>query len=422
MRPAVPASTPKSLVLPGGIWRRNFARRAPLQLSMRPLLVAVLVLLAGPPAASACERTPTGDRFASRLVERDLSGSRVQSAIVVCDHRTGRRRALRRAVIRGADTRRPRGSLIGEVAQVGPRLAWTESTASTDRLAVRVVVVDLVRRQVVRRWSEHGRIGYLSYPEVALTSQGDVAWTGIDRLRLSVGGHRPRVVARSAGALGFEDGTTLRWREGDEHLRYLDFRSPPTEGGCPRRGRFRVVASNAAAEVTRAGYTIAVPDEDPDLADDVTVLRACDRATGRDPVVATASVSYPSGTFVSPLALQDRWLLVVKGFTGKGTEGSASTLRTVDVRGERPGVSGSLSLSPSTEIAGPDDRRGIAITERGSPVWETGPDADRLVAITSAGELQRLDEGPLGAIAELRAQGTGVAWTNAGEPRSAEIP
>ncbi|CAA9470486.1 MAG: hypothetical protein AVDCRST_MAG30-65, partial [uncultured Solirubrobacteraceae bacterium] len=83
---------------------------------------------------------------------------------------------------------------------------------------------------------------------------------------------------------------------------------------------------------------------------------------------------------------------------------------------------GSLSLSPSTEIAGPDDRRGIAITERGSPVWETGPDADRLVAITSAGELQRLDEGPPGAIAELRAQGTGVAWTNAGEPRSAEIP
>ena len=383
----------------------------------RSIPIALTALLAAPAAAQACDPLPAG--FAEELTVRNgLHQGRTaeREPTLLCVKAGGRRIVLRRAQFEDPYEGRAHGTVIAAAAAAGRKVAWIETRLTRER---RIVVVRVVRigargrvrplRRIVAARDNSDRQGPA---DVVLTRRGDLAWIApyFDfkvRVVHDPPRRRPRTVAITyADSLWIEDRTTLAWY-GDRGYGFHDLRRP-TPGVCPRRSAYHVVASNDTVVVTEGGY------------EERQVLRACVRATGRDPVIAQADGGFGNGDAVSAVGLDRHWVMLVQStFTRYDPCAGGHTQRPVDAR---PGRRGRATRAPycGGEPSLATSASQTAVTDRGIAAWTVGEgDGRRLLAAAPGGGVTELDRG---AISGLRAQGTAVAWTRDLEPRSAELP
>ena len=147
---------------------------------------------------------------------------------------------------------------------------------------------------------------------------------------------------------------------------------------------------------------------------------ACRRATGRERVLAQADDGVGNGDAVDVAGLEyalgpDRAQLLhplrpVQEVRPAPDRRAQRTARA----GHPPDLVRRRRLAPG----GPSGRE-LAVTSRGIAAWTAEDGARRLLAAAPGGGVTELDRG---AIDGLREQGTAVAWTRDGEPRSAELP
>jgi hypothetical protein len=373
---------------------------------MRTLFLTVLMLLGlgAAPAAADCVRRSGSD--AGVRVQVTRSGDR--SAVQVCDGRTGRVSVLARA--RGR--RGARGTRVAEADAAGRRVAWTVSRTTRGRTSVvlhAAVVGRRGAREVERRVifsgarSVAGRAG-----AVAVTTRGDLAWAGGTSTRLQVAGSAAVAVGTASDVVAFEDDRTLRWEEGETY-RFVDLAPPVVVDGCPRRAHFKPYARSAEILVTRAQYV------DP-LEIYGTVLRVCLRGSGRDLIVdQSAEVSDGAGEFVYVGGLVGRWLVL----THLSGDRYSLTVRVSLVDAATGEVARTASAVDSGVIA-PVGRTPVVVTDRGVPVWVNGVSRASVITIGPDGAFVTLDASTGGPIADLRADGAAVSWTNGGVPHTVE--
>ncbi len=401
---------------------RNTRAGGALVPAMRLVLPLIVVLAVAAPAAeaAACERRADGPRFTAGVARHESSSPDVlRTTAVVCDHRRAKRSLLRRGVMAGPNGR-PRGVVVGDAAAAGRRVAWIEAVTGRAGTRATVVVADartrrVVRRRVALRTRERG---FPQTLEVVISTRGEVAWTvqtefGDDyatRLVLERPGRRPRGVAAGAAGLTLEDDRTLSWVAEIGTIRFLELPGRRPWPGCPQRSRWKPVLATPEMLVTRASYARGA----------IEVVRACWRATGADPVVATA---HDDGSGTAPnlavLGADARWLVFayseVESRYNPGGYCYGPEVFTVDVSAGRR-VRKAVSDVPVCveDFALPGDP--VAVTDSGSPAWVHG---GRLLARGEGGKAVELDRGE---IAGLRAEGNRLHWTNAGVPKTAELP
>jgi hypothetical protein len=328
----------------------------------------------------------------AQLVRRVQPG--VVRTSIVCDG----------VVVRRARFTHGEGRVITAVATAGERIAWGELRRA-DRRWTATVRLRGARGRVVAR--DRRRKPQL---DVVVTTRGETAWMTGGRVFAARPGRKPRVLGRSAfWGLGIEDDRTVRWRSAErDEPRFADLR--PWRGpGCPPRKRYRTEAESPEILVTRAWYGIdAVWD----------VMRICVRATGRDPVRATALNDYGSGTSLRGATIAGPWVVVLTDVRNRYT-GCDRTEIAVLRAGSRSwlGRSGAVlycdgGLLPATPPV---------VTESGAPAW-IARNGERSAVVTTAGySVITLDTAGLNGITNLTADGTAIHWLHDGAPRSADL-
>ena len=385
-------------------------------MSLRIAVVGgLLLLLAAAPAAAAakCTRSATGSPLSARIVtDHPSTGVEPKRAwLVACDRRAGRRRVLRRTKLR---TRRGRDLVALSVA--GRRVAWLEVVVRPSSSVGVVVVADgrTGRRVERRRAFRGGPFRAQGALGVALTTRGELAWntptaTFDLRVVLALPGEPARELARGRlGRVRVEDDGTLVWFD-ELGARTVDLPGRDFGAGCPkRRSRYRMTGTDFGGVVfTRA-------DERARSFSDVAVsyLRACDRRTGIDAIVAVADSDEVVSEQVSSAGGGNGWAAVVRRGTTRYDGCPVLRLSTVEIATRRRGreatelrCDGGIPLSEQT-----------VVTAAGAPAWIAPGTPARLMTIDAGGMFAELDRG---AIADVATDGEDVVWTNGGEPRRA---
>ncbi|HWT94182.1 MAG TPA: hypothetical protein VN238_14345, partial [Solirubrobacteraceae bacterium] len=141
------------------------------------------------------------------------------------------------------------------------------------------------------------RAGAIELPRlaVALSTRGDLAWTGppragdhVNRVIVRPAGRRPRPVDDDADHLGFEDRGTLHVVS-ELNVRFHDLRPPLVRDGCPVRTAFRPALDAQGILVTAARYD---DPADPDQ-EGIDVLRVCLRGENTDRTIVGALLGDP---------------------------------------------------------------------------------------------------------------------------------
>ena len=357
-------------------------------------------------AAAACHPLPAGPADEVKPARGD------DHRAVLCVRAGGRRVVLRH----GTATRR-----LGGAAASGRRVAWIETRFGKGRRRVVVTVVrvgtdgrpELLRRAVVHR----DRRRSAPWLDVAITDRGELAWlepsrrgsSGRKRIVVDVPSAPPRTVATgSVTRLTVEDGFTLRWMDIASELNFRDL--PRPRSGCPKRSRYRTVRENDLVRVTQGLYHGRL----------IQVLRACVKATGRERLIAQENEGFGSGTWAAVFGLDRHWILLGhQSFDRYDACNGGVDVFPVDPRTRRAGRTASLGWCPEgAPFPAPDAP--VAVNDRGVASWLSGEPGDRRLVYAAPGE--RAAELDRGAIDGLRASGTAIEWSNAGEPRSRELP
>ncbi|HEX8084876.1 MAG TPA: hypothetical protein VF529_11360 [Solirubrobacteraceae bacterium] len=377
------------------------------------LVLAVLALEAPAYAApepetspGSCEPTGVETTVTARVVE--TGGA---TAVVACEVRGRRLRVLREGGLRKGDRH------LAAAAAYGRRVAWTETRMKRRVTVGRLVVADGVTgRRITTRVifrlrgvPEDAEVG------VAYTRAGDLAWQLPSRmLVLQRRGRRPRVVAEngvSGGLRVVDDGATLRWIVNGAFHTWLDV--VPRPRTCTLRDRFRAIHRTPGVVVSRATFTEGLVE--------TIAYRACAREIGRDPVVFTDVPTANGSTRVSVAAFAGSFLAL--RLDSHDRDLATSSLASIDLRTGASRAWGVWDWPP---------RQWVALLPDGSVAWieqrpnQPGdPILDRLRLgrwngqYTEYGpEYVELDRGGQDQLADLRAEGSTLRWTNAGQPRS----
>jgi hypothetical protein len=381
------------------------------------LLVALLLLVPAGAARGACRETAQGPPVTVELL--DLSRPSVaRTALVACDHRAGRRVRLRSARLEHPIRGLAAGRRIEGASVLGRRVAWAEVSVGPRGTegTIRVVLVGRRVRKVerVQAFRQPRLRRYPASFDVQLTPQLELAWTqppangrGPSRVLARRRSERPRVVdgAVHGHELDLEDDRTLRVGLGGNY-EYVDL--VRSQGpGCPARERFAPVLETPEVVVSRATY-----EDFPGSRS--FAYRACLRATGADPAIASVGDCFPDSCEFDVVGVDRTWLVAVDSFTGRRDAYSA-TVETYAAGSGRQGARSALVDGIPPPRAGAP----FAVTVAGIPAWisET-PEGARLV-VGSGGVAAVLDSGPTGTITELAANGGTLRWRTAGEARFA---
>jgi hypothetical protein len=392
-------------------------------ITVRALAVIGLTLTAifvAPVASHACERSSEGERYEAEgegTIRGEIGGAReFHSRIVLCDGRTGRERILRRGTMQ---TQSGRGLALHGGSAAGGRVVWVEVRG--DGRSTRVDLVESRARdgEALRRtrlssgraqpYVETARLG-----AVVRSDFGVVTTVPSDpepRLVLLRGGKRLREVADDfASNLALEDGRTVRYLDAASRRHYVDL-APVPRGpfGCPVRARWERVIGDERVHVTDATY--GSPDASTGFAS-VTVVRACLRSTGQDPVVVQTRSSTGDSQSARTLLTAGDWAVVPVLISSRGEACVATRYAPMNLRtGQRAPVS---TVNPCDAAAVLTDRGALATVQ-----LENGVAILRVRSVV--GVLTELDRAAAGAITDLRAEGKTLRWENAGQPRSAEV-
>lgn len=387
--------------------------------TVRALAVIGLALTAllAPAVAQACERSDEGQRYEARSSAAS-SGQVLRTTVVLCDHRSGRERVLRRGRL---DPSADSGVRYQGAAAAGRRLVWVEERHWRGRARAVLVEARATDGSVFRR-SELARnpirVG-LGELDAVVTEGGTVATFSpvadsetpvVQRLVLYRGGREIREIDRGdLSYLDIEDIRTLRWvseRSSDAPRHYHDLFAPPRDGaGCPQRERFERILVNGAVEVTEARYGGRR---------EIAVLRACLRETGQDRVVGQAQTAFGSGTVVGGPRVDGDWIVIFRDDVSRYYGCEFREILTVDLLTGRAGPEG------NTDCESPGTGEPIAITDKGI-LAHVAQREDVSTVVAFAPETTALDTGPPGSITNLRADGPLLRWENAGQPRSAAV-
>lgn len=355
-------------------------------------------------AAFACPAQP--------VVVEDVRGSAVHTRAVACA-------GDRRVVLRRARLRRPRGRpssgrLITEVAAAGPYVAWAEIRLTRGRVTGVVGVSRIARgraRPVERRVVFRGAGS--RWLDVVVTTRGELVWAGGGRLVTALIGERQtRTLAEDVEPwVALEEDRTVRWQHARKppsytpRLDYTDLRPWP-QPGCPPRARFRRSAESDQVLVTTASYGRGD--------DRLTAMRACLRATGADPAIATAE----DHERLAAVAFAGEWVVLTR--TVSGPRGCAWVGIEVYAAGSglagRPGMRHGCR-SPQE----PDRAEPLVVTTSGVPAWIVTEAERSILLTTSGGGLIGLDEAAPGGLTALAADGTRVRWLHDGQLRSMDL-
>lgn len=379
----------------------------------------------GPGTASAdtCSRSTSGPPVSvSRALLATVTDTadRERTAVVVCERRVGRERRIWRAAL---DKVRGRGRRIGGVAVAGYTVAWIDTTATAHGTSTQVRTRDIRERRVdtrvVARTSiAAAPVASLATLGVALVVDGSIAWmapdaTGTPTIRLARPGQPSRVVTRGASLawLGIEDGRTLRWFGPVRGHSYVDLRPLPSRDGCPVREKFKRVLTTTDVVVSRASY------DSHELFAGITEIRACLRATGRDPAIA-ATFGLDDDSYI-PGGTGD-WVVVVSpALDDRSAECEASLIQTVNLRDGRKGRVGGYDICRQGP---PEDGAQVAVTADGIPAWlGSGSEAGVLRALNRQTTIIELDRASAGAITDLRSTADGFSWMRDGQPHSMAV-
>ena len=398
----------------------------------RAIAIVAATLITPATAYGACPVTPDAPRYSARANLSWQEPYYVHSSVVLCDHRAGRARVLARGRWRRSapppTPRSPAGRLLGSASAARGRVAWIEAQSVRRprrggyRVFARVVVQAirsgrLLRRFVVQRETNADPFSSstIDLPNlgVVLTQQGDLAWLSGDEVTIDPARGRRFTFGRDARPpLLLEDGGTLVWMR-PFTLGSYELYPPPVVDGCPRRERYTPVFSSAELLVTEVSYRHADGSEH---------LRACLRGAGRDVVVASAFTFFGDGASL-------------QGVTGSAGRVAYATVagdryiqcdwqvRVVDVATLGVVRSGRMNCLGAQ---GPFREQPFVLTTAGAPAWVSRfrygppdggpPDGPSLLTIAADGRVVELDRGD---IANLRAEGEDVVWTNGGVPRRA---
>ena len=332
-------------------------------------------------------------------VTRRVEHHAIRTAIVVCDSR-GREIVVRRA---------RRGRVIGAVSVANRRIAWAELTHGPRRWTARVYDGRIRKgRAEPAHMRVVARTGHRPAVEVVTTSGGCVAWLTGRRLLVDRGAGPARELARYADGLALEDDRTLRWWESEYVPHFADLRPWP-RGVCPQRSRYKVVADSADVVVTEASYGTDASGQ---------VVRACARATGEDPVIASGYNEVGNGIYVGVVAVRGPWVVLAKFSLSRYDPCAVSWIYAEDAIAHRRGPVGRLSgCSPQMPRAGEP----IVVTETGAVAWIVRDDIRSALLTGTTNAVVELDTAAPAAITDLVADGTTVRWLHDGAPRSADL-
>jgi hypothetical protein len=343
-------------------------------------------------AALACPSQPA-------LVER-FRGRTWHTAVVACDG--NRRVVMRRARMRRPEHGPPSGRRITSVDGAGQRVAWGELRRAAGRTTGRIVVSRLARGRARR---VHSRV-VLRRPadlEVVLSTRGELGWLTRGRVLTATLRGPARVVSRRAWTgLALEDERTLRWwlYTSEPRLGYEDLRPWPAEG-CPVRRRFGPEDAGDEVVATSSHFLTAAFDV-------VTVVRACVRATGADPVIhQTGSDDFELARVSGP------WVVILSTI---GSRYTGCVWAIVDVLNAVDRVLGGRHSTFGCDRARmPDQDDPLVVTGRGAPAWIVRT-PERSTLFTPAGDgLIELDTAGADGITGLTASADAVQWLHDGE-------
>jgi hypothetical protein len=345
---------------------------------MRSLLLIGVFLLAAP-AAEACTRLPAANHTAVRL-----------------------ERGVLRVCVDGRTVEVARG--VAKASAAGHRVAWVyqrrgKELVATVKLARVGREVKVLRRFTVLREKGPKKADL----DVLLFRPDELAWlaSGWDEGAVSLYRKgRPVRTLEDGTAYSFalEDDRTLVWTRGDEYG-FFDLRHRP----CPSRSRAVEVARNAQAIVTRAEYD----------GGELSVLRGCDPATGRDRQLAQISSDTYQSVDLDVIGLDRSWALLSRRTSDDKYEAYTQSLIAVDVASGRTRSAFLYESGIDTPAyPAPTVAAGFAITADGVTGWL----ADGVLYGMVGGRVTELDRG--GVIADLRAHGHRLVWTRDGEARS----
>jgi hypothetical protein len=228
-------------------------------------------------------------------------------------------------------------------------------------------------------------------------------------------GRRPRAVSRRRyWNVALEDDRTLRLTGAE--LDYFDLRRAPRPNPrCARRERFRRIFRSREVIVTRAIY---------DTIDEIwTVVRACRRVTGLDPVVETSQDFFPDGSSFRVAGADRDWVVIVHTSCGRSRD-CQSFVRADQAGTARRGPGAVFWASadePEPEYWLPPGRE-LAVSDAGIPAWvHENEGVARLVLVHRRGAYAVPDAGAAGSIRDLAFSGSVLYWTHDGAPRSADV-
>jgi hypothetical protein len=345
------------------------------------------------------------------------------TAVVACDHATGRRRVLRHGDA-GFRIRIPRPALVlGSASAGGHTAAWVEARLARGRIVETLWTVDLRRggrsqHRVVARARDRDDMAWTGARlGAAVVRDGTVSWlatTASNRSRVVIGGASGRTVtAGGPVSLAVEDGRTVRWRDRANDYHYVDVVPVPEVDGCPRRSAFR----HQAGTLSTPDILVTYADYDPF---GTYPVRACLRATGRDPVV----VQNAEGSVTTVAAANGPWILLARddGTRYSCTDSEAYTLNLRTLRKGRASR-WEADLCDGTHAA----RLGFSVvTAHGVPAWISTPRGGVPTVFSVAGDRTTVvlgrGAGSGAVVSDLRVDGDGFSWVADGVAQHAKAP